>query len=121
MTNLMNELPVAVHLASGGDARLRTGGQVISLSGVQSGSFTVTGATRYRLLCSTRSTGGLIVLVGYTSPVTLANASWVVIDFGQLTDDVPDGTTVHVAVLSPEDLSPTEGGALDALYVSYYG
>jgi hypothetical protein len=121
MTNLRNELPVAVHVASGGEARVRTGGQVISLDGVSSGSFQVSGATRFKALFNARSTGGLMLLMGYTSPVTPANASIAGVDFSQFCDDVPEGTTVYYSSISLEDLSPSEGAVADRIHISFYG
>lgn len=119
--NLRNELPIAVHVASGGDARVRTGGQVISLGGISSGSFQVSGATGYRGVFSSRGTSGLMLLLGYTSPVTIANASHMAIDFGGFSDDVPDGTTVHFAIVKLEDFTSTQGAASDQVHVSFYG
>lgn len=121
MTNLKNELPFAVHLVSGGDARVRTGSQVISLVGASSGSFQVTNATRFRLRLGSWTTGGMMLLVGYSSPVTLANASWWSDDSSEIADDVPEGTTVYFATVNPEDLTPVPGGANDAVHVSCYG
>jgi len=121
MTNLQNELPVAVHVASGGDARVRAGGQVISLNGISSGSFQVLGATKYRAVLSARSTAGMVMLVGYTSPVTLANASWIVLDWGQINDDVPEGATVYFSTIEVDEFGPQQGGEHDTLHISYYG
>ena len=121
MTNLMNELPVAVHLASGGEARVRKSGQVISLDGISSGSFQMTNATRYRALYSIRSVGGLMLLVGYASPVTMANMSWVGIDRDEIIDDVPEGTTVYFKTVNPDDFSACNGGENDSIHISLYG
>ena len=121
MTDLRNELPVAVHLASGGDARLRTGGEVISLNGISSASFQMINSTRFRAFFSNRSMGGLVLLIGYTAPVTLANASWMGSDSALFTDDVPEGTTIHISTVNPEDYTSAPGGAFDALHVSFYG
>lgn len=121
MTNLRNELPVAVHVASGGEARVRTGGQVISLEDISSGSFQVSGATRFKGFFNPRATGGLMLLVGYTSPLTPDNASMALVDFGQFCDDVPEGTTVYFCSVSLEDLSPCEGAAGDRIHISFYG
>lgn len=121
MTNLRNELPVAVHIASGGDARVRTGGQVISLNEISSGSFQVLGATKYRAEFNTRTTGGMVLLMGYTSPVTLANASWVSLDWGQINDDVPEGTSVYFATVEADEFAALQGGEHDTLHISYYG
>ena len=121
MTNLRNELPVAVHVASGGEARVRTGGDVISLDGISSGSFQVSGATRFKGIFNPRSTGGMMLLLGYTSPVTFANASLLAVDFGQFYDDVPEGTTVYFSLISGEDLTPVEGDVADRVHISLYG
>lgn len=121
MINLKNELPVAVHLASGGDARVRTGGQVISFDGVSSGSFQVMNATKLRGMLNLRTNSGLAVLLGYTSPVTYANASWVLFDLNQVTDEVPEGTTVYYATISPDEFIPMAGGVHDTLHLSFYG
>ena len=121
MTNVKNELPVAVHHKSGGSARTRVGGATVSLEGVSSGSFQLVGGTRYRLCFSVRAASGLLLLVGYTSPVTLANASAVLLDLARYDDDVPDGTTVYFTTISPVDLLPTEAGAGDCVYASFYG
>jgi len=120
MTNLRNELPIAVHLASGGNARIRTGGQVVAFDQVSSGSVQLTGATGFRGSFSARSTGGVLLLIGYATPLTHENASWVISDFGQFSDDAPEGTTVHFRLVSSDNLEPANGGALDAVYVSFY-
>ena len=117
MTNLMNELPVAVHLASGGEARIRKGGQAISLENIASGSFQVTGGTRFRALYSVRTMTGMVLLLGYTSPVTLANASWLAFDKDEIADDVPEGTTVYWATASEGDFLAMAGGEFDSLHV----
>ena len=121
MTSLKNELPVAVHVASGGEARIRTGGQVIALNGVTSGSFQVTEGTRFRAQYSSRTMCGMLLLLGYTSPVTLANASWVMTDLTSISDDVPEGATVYLATITPDDFTAMQGGQFDTLHVSFYG
>lgn len=121
MTNLRNQLPIAVHVQSGGDARVRTGGQVLSLDGVSAGSIQLTGATRLRGVFSARSTGGVMLLVGYSSPVTLANASWFVSDLAEFSDDAPEGTVVHFQMVSMDDHAPVVGDELDAIHLSFYG
>lgn len=121
MTSLKNELPVAVHVASGGDARVRVGGEVISLNGISTGSFQVSNATRFRVLFSNRTAGGMILLVGYSTPLTMANASRLGIDFCEVVDDVPEGTTVYFALFTSDDYTPMDGGALDSLHITYYG
>jgi len=121
MTNLRNELPIAVHVASGGDARVRTGGQVIVLDGISSGSFQVTNGTRFRAFYSVRTTSGQILLLGYTSPVTILNASWIMMDFDNMSDDVPEGSTVYFTTLSSDDLTPMQGGEFDTVHISIYG
>ena len=121
MTNVKNELPVAVHHASGGSARVRYGGAAVSLNGVSSGSFQVESGTRYRIFMSLRSTTALLVLVGYTNPLSHANSSFVVTDLNEISDDVPEGTTVYYMLASPMTGTPVPGGADDYLYVSYYG
>jgi hypothetical protein len=121
VTNLKNELPVAVHHASGGDARVRVGGNNISLNNISSGSFQMTNATRFKVFANLRSGQGILILVGYTTPITLSNASGVVIDMGTIIDDAPDGSAVYFSILDPMSLTPTPGGADDYLYVSLYG
>ncbi len=121
MVNIRNKLLVAVHHASGGSARIRTGGAAVSMEGESSGSFRVVGGTRYRLCYSCRGLGGLILLVGYTNPVVLENASTVLLDFGVYEDDVPEGTYVYFATLSPSDLTSHDGAAGDMVYASFYG
>lgn len=120
MISLKNELPVAVHLASGGEARLRTGGQAISLNGISSGSFQVMSGTRFRAKFGMRSVTGLSLLIGYSSPLTLANASTVASDTDDIYDDVPEGTTVYFSIIGPADDTPVLGGEHDYLYVSFY-
>jgi hypothetical protein len=121
MTNLMNELPVAVHLASGGDARVRKGGQVIMLEGVSSGSFQVTGGTRYRLAYTIFTAGGLLLLVGYETPLAIENASWRALDREEIHDDVPEGTTVYWKTVSPDNFATYPGGEFDSIHISIYG
>lgn len=120
MTNLKNELPVAVHIASGGDARVRTGGQAMPLNNRSAGSFQVMGATRFRVKLNLRTVTGLSLLIGYSSPVDLTNASLVVPDGGECFDDVPEGTTVYFSTIGPMEETPIAGGASDYLYVSFY-
>lgn len=120
MTGVKNELPIAVHHSSGGSARLRAGGTAVALSGQASGSFQVLGGTRYRLCYSARTTSGLLLLVGYTSPVTLASASAVLLDLAFFEDSVREGTTVYFTTISPADLLPAEGGPGDFVYFSVY-
>ena len=109
------------------NARVRTGGQTIPLLGISSGSFVVpTGCTRYRLVADLRTYSSLLILIGYTSPVTQANASLAAIDLGTLgeydvVDDVPEGTTVYFSVVDMSDLTPTACTANDALHISFYG
>lgn len=121
MTNLMNELPVAVHLASGGAARVRKGGQVITLEGVSSGSFQVTGGTGYRLAYTIFAASGVLLLVGYENPLTLANASWLAISRDEIHDDVPEGTTVYWKTVNPDDFSLYPAGEFDSMHISIYG
>lgn len=121
MPRVKNDLPIAVHIASGGDARIRRGGTVISLDGVSSGSFQVTGGTGYRVVLNNSTTTGIQLLLGYTSPVTPANASLICQDGSHLADDVPEGATVYFSILDPMELLPMQGGESDYLYVSIYG
>jgi len=121
VTNVKNELPIAVHVASGGDARVKTGGTVVELDGITGGSFQVTNGTRYRLFPNLRANITALVLVGYSNPLTLENGSRIATDLNETVDDVPAGTTVYFAVLSAMDLSPLECSEYDFLYVTYYG
>ena len=121
MTDVKNELPVAVHHASGGSARARVGGSSISLDSVSSGSFQVTGGTRYRLFANLRSSSGCAVLVGYSSPVSVQNAAMAVTDLNSITDDVPEGTTVYLAMIDTGTTSAVAGGSDDYLAVTIYG
>lgn len=121
MTNVKNELPVAVHVASGGDARVRTGGTAISLDGISQGSFQVQNGTKFRVCANFRSGSGAILLLATDSPVTLSNASTVVSDGQLVSDCVPSGTEIYFILVSPMDLQPTPGGAYDYLYVTFYG
>lgn len=119
MTNVKNELPVAVHMASGGDARVRTGGINISLHGVSSASFQVSG-TKYKMCPSLRASGGSFVYVGYESPVGLNNAAFITCDMETTQDEVPNGTTVYVLLVSPMTNEPINGLAQDSVCVSFY-
>lgn len=121
MAKVKNELPVAVHVASGGDARVRVGSQVVSLNGINSGSFQVTGGTRFRMLTSLRTGIGLVLLVGYAGPVTVANMEMTCDDYGVCMDDVPEGTTVHFTLVDATTLEPAAGGTDDRLHVTFYG
>ena len=120
MTSVKNELPVAVHQASGGGARVRYGGTEVWLAGTSSGSFQVEDGTRYRIFLNFRTSTGMLLLVGYTSPPTMANSSLVGTDLKETIDDVPKGTTVYYVLISPMTGTPITGGADDYLYVSYY-
>ena len=121
MTNVKNELPIAVHVASGGDARVKTGGTVVELDGITGGSFQVTNGTRYRLLPNLRANSTALILIGYTNPLTMGNASRIATDVVEMVDDVPAGTTVYFVVLNSMDLTPLECSEYDFLYVTYYG
>lgn len=99
---------------------LRSGGQQIQLTGVSSGSFQVNG-TRYKLYSNMRSANDLMTLIGYSSPVTFANASAMVMDMGQYSDDVPEGTTVYFTLISPATLEPANATPADFIYASFYG
>ena len=120
VTDVKNELPIAVHHASGGDARVRCGGTAIALDGISSGSFQVTSGTRYRLYTSLRSTSGMVPVISYSNPATLQNAARLCFDLNEIADDVAEGTTVYFALLDGETFLPANGGALDYLYVSFY-
>ena len=120
MTNVKNELPIAVHIASGGDARLRSGGASVDLNGETDGSFQVTGATRYKICANLRSNSSTLICVGYQSPVTMANASMLLSDMGSVVDDVPDGTTVYFGLFDVSTMDAAAGGASDTLLVSFY-
>ncbi len=121
MANVMNTIPIAVHIASGGDARVRTGGGSISLNGIASGSFQVSGGTRYRLQASLRSAQSGIIIGGYSSPLSISNASFVCADSDVLIDDVPQGATVYFKLLDPITLEAMEGSSNDYVYYSIYG
>ena len=121
MTKVKNELPVAVHHKSGGSARVRTGGISISLNGVSTASFQVTNGTRYKLFANLRTSISSMLLIGYTTPITLQNASRLISDMNEIADDVPEGTTVYIATVSSMDLSSISGGELDSISVSFYG
>ncbi|MGI6295479.1 MAG: hypothetical protein ACOX3G_05270 [Armatimonadota bacterium] len=120
MENLKNIMPVAVHLASGGSARVRIGGQSVPLEDISDGSFDVEGGTGFRLFFVNAS--GLIgtMLIGYETPLDLSNASLVTSDMEMLSDDVPAGTTVYFALVDA-DGDPVQGGEGDVLHVSIYG
>lgn len=121
MIRTMNELPVAVHHESGGDARVRCGGFGISLNNVASGSFQVIGGTRFRLFVNTRTNAGLAIAIGYQNPVTTANTEMLVQDLNSAFDDVPEGTTVYWALVNPLDFVPVPGGQYDYIHVAFYG
>lgn len=116
---MKNELPVAVHVASGGDARLRIGGINVSLEGSPTASFQVSG-TRYKLCPSLRTSAGLFLFVGYESPISLNNAAFITCDMETVGDDVPDGTTVYVLLVSPMTMEPVNGMSQDTICVSFY-
>jgi len=102
-------------------APIRVSGQTISLNGISSGSFQVTGATRYRIKCSLFTIGGLTLLVGYNPQLSLASASWTAINREEISDDVPEGTTVYWKTVDPSDFTDFAGGDFDVISVSYYG
>ena len=120
MTDVKNELPIAVHLASGGDARIRSGGIVISLEGISSGSFQVTDGTRFRIYPCFRQTSNLVAIISYSNPATLQNAASVCFDLNEFIDDVAEGTTVYISFVDVETFQPVLGDVLDFLYVSFY-
>lgn len=119
MTNVKNELPVAVHVASGGDARVRTGGTNVSLNGTPTASFQVSG-TKYKLCTSLRASAGSFVFIGYENPINLNNASFITRDMDTIEDVVPDGTTVYVLLVSPMTMEPINGLANDTVCISFY-
>jgi hypothetical protein len=120
LIDVKNELPIAVHHASGGNARVRVGGQAISLNGVSTGSFEIGDVTCFRVSANLRTSAGFLVVIGYTGPVTLANASRVFADTMTIEENVPDHATVYYALVDPGTAQITEGGAQDYLYVSLY-
>jgi len=119
MAKLLNGLPLSVHHASGGDARVRTGGAALQLTGISSGSFQVNG-TRYKFYPNMRAANDTMILLGYSSPVTFANASAMVMDMQQYSDDVPEGTTLYFTLISPVTLEPIGATPMDFIYVSFY-
>jgi len=121
VSKVKNELPIAVHHSSGGDARIRTGGQTISLTGLTGGSFQVQNGTRYRLAADLRTFSTLMILIGYNSPVTQSNASLVCLDLKEVFDDVEEGTTVYFSAVDMSSLSPTLCTSYDKVHVSFYG
>jgi len=115
MINAKNQLPIAVR-----ESRLRKSGEALSLDGISSGSFEVSGGTRYTLRANMRSTIGYVI-IGYESPIGLDNASILFADLDSFADNVPEGTTVYFKVLDPATLLPLACGADDYLYVAVYG
>jgi len=98
---------------------LRVGGSAIAMDGLSSGSFAVSGGTRFSVRANMRTTIAYLI-IGYSTPIGLANASVLQADLNVFEDNVEDGTTVYWATLDPSDLSPIECGANDFLYVSIY-
>ncbi|MCE5314507.1 MAG: hypothetical protein ABFD49_08670 [Armatimonadota bacterium] len=121
MTTVKNQLPVAVHQVSGGDARVRTGGLTISLTDINGGSFQVENGTRYRIVADLRTYSTLMLLIGYTCPVTQSNASLVCVDLDEVFDDVEEGTTVYFSVVDTSDLAEVSCTAYDKVHISFYG
>ncbi len=121
MDNLKNIMPVGVHLASGGDARVRVGGDVLSLEDVSQGSFTIEHGTGYRLFYFNRSGNIGLLALGYESPLDASNASLLAGETQIISDDVAQGTTVYFALLDTDGLDLVQGGENDTLHVSFYG
>lgn len=122
MTSVRNLLPVAVHVKSGGDARVRMGGSVLSLHDVTSGSFQLTGgATRFRIMLNSRTNQGFMLAVGYVDPINAFNCSLICQDLEEVIDDVPEGTAVYFALIDPSTNQPTTGGENDCVSLSLYG
>lgn len=119
MDNLKNIMPVAVHLASGGGARIRVGGLSIPLEDVSGGSFEVEHGTGFRLFHVNNSGSADILLIGYKNPLDASNASLVTRSMQMLSDDVPSGTTVYFA-LTDSDGGSLQGEEGDWLHVSFY-
>jgi len=121
MTDSRNKLPVAVNVVAGGAVSKRAGGSVAALSGVTGGSFALGTATGFRLQPNFRSSGAnMAVVVGYTSPVSFANAEYVLGDKAELRDSVPAGLTLYFALFDPVTLESAEGGACDYLALTRY-
>ena len=123
MTNLKNELPVAVHQVSGGDARVKVDRKLISLSGISTGSFVVENATRYSIYCRTRGKTGTALVVGYTSHPDIYNCVSVIGEdmiFYTFTDDVPSGTVVYFTLIHGMTLAEVTGTANDNFSVTFY-
>lgn len=98
---------------------MRNGGTNIQLTNISSGSFQVNG-TRYRVYSNMRASNDMLLLIGYTSPVTFANASVMLIDMESYEDNVPEGTTVYFTLINPATFNPANGTAMDFIYTSIY-
>ena len=121
MTENRNRLPVAVDVVSGGDASGRTGSVVLLLNGIGSGSFDLGTATRFRLLANLRaSLDSTIALIGYTSPVTLANTEYVLRDYEDVRDSVPPGTTIYFRLVDAMTMELVNGNVCDYLVLTKY-
>lgn len=119
----MDAEPGASSSAPGARPRpLRVEGERVPLLDITDGSFTVPDdATRFRVQLSARTIAGMMVFIGYASPPSSTNASWILCDLEDWTEDVAAGTVVFFAIVNPDDMTALRGGDYDALYVSYYG
>jgi len=121
MTETRNSLPLAVEHVSGGEAARRSGGSVVSLSGISSGSINLGSATRFRLQNNMISAiGAVYVLAGYTNPCTIANAEYLLRFGEEVRDSVPPGTVLYFQVIDASTFQATPGDASDYLAVTRY-
>ena len=121
MSDNRNKLPIAVETVSGGEASRRTGAVITSLAGISSGSISVGSATRFRLQANLRSSGpDTLVLVSYSSPVTLANTEYALADRSEVKESVPPDLTLHFALIDATTLVPASGGPNDYLILTRY-
>ena len=119
MTSTRNKLPVAVDAVSGGNASPRIDSTISSLD-TSSGSIVLGSARRFRVFPSVRSWTNRLFLLGYTSPLSVANAEYVVASSTEIRDTVPPGTTLYWMLVDATTFLPTLGGANDYLVAARY-
>ena len=121
MLDHTNKLPFAVDVISGGTASPRIGGSVISIEDIASGSIALGEARRFRVYPNLRSWSGKLFLLGFTNPVNLSNAEYVISSSAaEIRDSIPAGTTLYWALISSTAYTPVLGGANDFIAVTRY-
>jgi len=99
----------------------RLSGSVVSINEVGSGSVLVGSRKEFRVFPSVRVWTNRVFVVGFTGPVSLANAEYVVTSSVEVRDAVVAGMVVYWSLLDATTGQPALGGANDYVACSLYG